>query len=127
MKGTQGSLQVTLFVVYYTSYHVQINPFPAVDKYICLPQFVFGARLFHCIVVYCCCGAGTPPTFDYSACALSIYLKIYMYIHVHEHDVHENFIFSIWSLRYCPLYTTTYPIPQMAPLYHQEVYFEIYE
>ena len=31
-----------------------LNPFPAVDKYICLPKFVSGARLFLCIVVYCC-------------------------------------------------------------------------
>ena len=27
---------------------ININPFPAVDKYICLPKFVSGARLFLC-------------------------------------------------------------------------------
>ena len=71
-----------------------INLFPAVDKYICFPKFVFGTRLFYCIVVYCSCPAGTPPTFDYSACAPAMYLKIYMY-HVHVIHVHDKFILSI--------------------------------
>ena len=59
----------------FTPWHFefQFNPFPTIDKYICLPELVFGTRLFYCIVVYCCCPAGTPPTFDYSTCALSMY------------------------------------------------------
>ena len=70
--------------------YFHLNPFPAVDKYICFPEFVFGARLFYCIVVYCSCPAGTPPTFDHSACAPAKYFKN---IHVPVH-VHDKFIYA---------------------------------